>query len=43
MQGEQASNTEKMNFVRKGMIEDIDKKKKTMKTDAIEIIEQEFE
>ncbi len=43
MQGEQASNTEKMNLVRKGMIEDIDKKKKTMKTDAIEIIEQEFE
>jgi hypothetical protein len=32
-----------MNLVRKGMIDDIDKKKKTMKADAIEIIEQEFE
>lgn len=32
------SNTEKMNLVRKGMIEDIDKKKKAMKADAIDII-----
>lgn len=32
-----------MAAVRKGMIQDIDKKKKTMKTDAIEIIEAEFQ
>lgn len=29
-----------MNAVRKGMIEDMDKKRKTMKTEAIEIIYQ---
>lgn len=35
VQAEQLSNTEKMAIIKKGMIEDIDKKKRAMKTNTI--------
>lgn len=41
-QSEQNSNSQKLAIVRKALIEDFDSKKKAMKSDAIDIIEQDF-